>query len=83
MPYIRIIDEDEAEGALARQYEAARKRTGGRIYEIVKMHSHDPASLRASMQLYQATTTSPDAPLERVHREMIAVVVSRANDCFY
>lgn len=83
MAYVRVVQEHEAEGALERQYRAARARTGGRIYEIVKLHSLDPAALRASMQLYQATTTREDAPLERVHREMIAVVVSRANDCFY
>lgn len=83
MAYVRIIDEDEAEGALARQYKAARSRTSGRIYEIVKLHSLDPAALRASMQLYQAVTTASDAPLSRIERETIAVVVSRANDCFY
>lgn len=81
--YVRIIDEDEAEGALARQYRAAKGRTGGRIYEIVKLHSLDAAALRASMQLYQATTTAEGAPLSRMEREMVAVVVSRANDCFY
>ena len=82
MAYIRQISLKDAVGMLRRQYEAALKRAG-RIYQIVRLHSLDPQTLRASMQLYQSTTTRPDAPLSRAQREMIAVVVSRANDCFY
>jgi alkylhydroperoxidase family enzyme len=82
MAWIRIIDEDEAEGSLERQYRAARKRAG-KVFQILKVHSLDPPTLRASMALYMATTTSDSVPLSRVHREMIAVVVSRANECFY
>jgi alkylhydroperoxidase family enzyme len=35
------------------------------------------------MRLYVATTTSPRSPLPRWFRELIAVEVSRANDCSY
>ena len=82
MAYIKTVREDEATGSLAKQYEAARQRAGS-IAEIVKLHSLDPVSLKASMQLYMATTTRPRSPLSRVEREFIATVVSRANDCFY
>ncbi len=82
MPYIRTISLDEATGSLERQYRAALKRAD-RIYKIVELHSLDPAVLRSSMALYQATTTREPSPLPRTTREMIAVVVSRANDCFY
>ena len=82
MAYVRTVAEVFATGSLQRQYRAARSRAG-RIYEIVRIHSLDPAALRASMQLYQATTTRADSPLSRQEREMIAVVVSRANECFY
>lgn len=82
MAYVRTVAEEDATGSLQRQYRAARSRAG-RIYEIVRIHSLDPAALRASMQLYQATTTRADSPLSRQEREMIAVVVSRANECFY
>ena len=82
MAYIKTVPEDEATGPLARQYEASRGRSGG-VAGIVRLHSLDPQSLRASMQLYLSTTVRPDAPLSRMEREFIATVVSRANECFY
>jgi alkylhydroperoxidase family enzyme len=42
----------------------------------------NPAVLRASMQLYGAIMHGP-SPLSRRQREMLAVVVSRANGCVY
>tara|TARA_Y100000589_G_scaffold175293_1_gene166379 strand:+ start:397 stop:645 length:249 start_codon:yes stop_codon:yes gene_type:complete len=82
MAYIKTIAEDEATGALAKQYEAAQQRAES-VAEIIKLHSLDPVALKASMQLYMATTTRERSPLSRVEREFIATVVSRANDCFY
>lgn len=82
MAFIRTIPEDAATGSLQRQY-AARRKASGRVYRIVQLHSLDPGALRASMALYAHVTTRPDAPLGRLEREAIAVVVSRANDCFY
>ncbi len=82
MAYIKTVADEDATGILARQYEAARGRSGS-VAEIVRLHSLDPQSLRASMQLYLATTVRPDCPLGRMEREFIATVVSRANECFY
>ena len=82
MAYIKTIPEHQATGPLAKQYKAARNRADS-VAEIIKLHSLDPMALRASMQLYMATTTAPDNPLTRIEREFIATVVSRANDCFY
>jgi alkylhydroperoxidase family enzyme len=82
MAYIATVSDDEATGSLAKQYEAARGRAGS-VASIIRLHSLDPQSLRASMQLYMATTVRPDSPLGRMEREFIATVVSRANDCFY
>jgi len=82
MAWIRQVGDDEAEGALARHYRAALERAG-RIYGIVRLHSLDPELLGASMRLYRATTTRKDAPLTDPQRELIAVVTSKANDCFY
>ena len=81
MAWIETIDDTSAEGALARQY-AARKKAAGRVYRIVALHSLDPGALRASMRLYEEVMKA-DKTLSRIQREMIAVVVSRANDCFY
>jgi len=82
MAYIKTLSESEATGSLAKQYRGAVGRAGS-VAQIVKLHSLDPQSLRASMQLYMATTTREDNPLSRLEREFIATVVSRANDCFY
>ena len=82
MAYIKTVSDEEATGTLARQYEAARGRSGS-VAQIVRLHSLDPQSLRASMQLYLATTVRADSPLSRLEREFIATVVSRANECFY
>ena len=45
--------------------------------------SPQPEVLQASMGLYMATTTHPRSPLPRWFRELVAVQVSRLNDCFY
>ena len=82
MAWIQTVNDDEAQGRLARIYEAARKRAG-RVFGIVRLMSLDPSILQASMQIYLATTTSPKLPLPRWFRELVAVEVSRANDCFY
>jgi alkylhydroperoxidase family enzyme len=81
MAYIRLVAEDEAEGPLAQQYEAARGRAG-KVYNIVKTMSPNPRVLGASMRLYLEIMRGP-SPLSRTQREMLAVVVSAANDCFY
>ncbi len=49
----------------------------------VKLHSQHVPTLRASMNLYMATTTMEQNPLPPWTRELIATVVSRTNDCFY
>jgi alkylhydroperoxidase family enzyme len=82
MAWIQTISEDEAEGPLAKHYGAAVGRSG-QVANIVKLHSLHVPTLRASMNLYLATTTMEDNPLPRWTRELIATVVSRTNECFY
>jgi alkylhydroperoxidase family enzyme len=81
MAYIETVPPDEVDGRLASLYEAAVKRAG-RVYEILRIQSPNPAALEASMRLYTTVMHGP-SPLTRVEREAIAVAVSRANDCFY
>ena len=81
MAWIEQVDEDRAEGLLARIYEAARARAG-RVANIVKLQSTNPFALQSCMSLYM-TVMMRDSPLSRAQREMLAVVVSRANDCHY
>jgi alkylhydroperoxidase family enzyme len=49
---------------------------------IVRTMSLNPSVLDASMGLYVAAMHGA-SPLSRSQREMLAVVVSRANDCHY
>ena len=81
MPWIRIIDEDEADGLLSRIYEGAGRRAG-RVFNILKIQSQNPATLQGMIQLYQAASLA-DSPLTRAQKEMIAVVVSKTNNCHY
>jgi alkylhydroperoxidase family enzyme len=81
MRHLQHIDEAEATGALAREYDAAIARAG-KVFNIVKSMSLRPDVLRASMRLYREIMFAP-SELSRVERELLAVVVSVANDCHY
>lgn len=82
MAWIRDVPEGEATGTLKQIYDAAIQRAG-RVFNIVKAMSLNPEHLRASLNLYLATTTSLKGRLPRATREMIAVVVSQVNRCRY
>ena len=81
MPNLRLIEEGEATGALKAEYDAAIARVG-KVFNIVKAMSLNPETLRASMELYRAVMFGR-SELSRTERELLAVVVSRANDCHY
>ncbi len=81
MAYIEIIEPEAATGLLKSEYDEAIKRAG-KVFNILKVQSLNAKSLRASMQLYIAAMHSPSG-LSRAEREMLATVVSSANDCFY
>ena len=81
MPHLRLIDVDEATGQLQEEYEAAVGRAG-KVFNIVKAMSLRPDVLRRSIELYKGVMLEP-CSLSRQQRELLATVVSRANDCFY
>ena len=81
MPNLRLIDVGEATGDLKREYDAAMARAG-KVFNIVKAMCLRPAVLRRSMDLYKEIMFGP-SELSRAERELLAVVVSRANDCHY
>jgi uncharacterized peroxidase-related enzyme len=81
MPHIRLIEVDEATGALADEYAAALGRAG-KVFNIVKAMCLNPTVLNRSMELYKAIMFGP-SELSRAERELLAVVVSTANDCHY
>jgi uncharacterized peroxidase-related enzyme len=78
---LRLIEEGEATGALRAEYDAAIARAG-KVFNIVKAMSLSPETLRASMGLYRAIMFG-QSELSRAERELLAVVVSRTNDCHY
>ena len=79
--YIELIQEEEAEGALAKVYSEARSRAGG-VANIIKVMSRDAPALEASMSLYVNVMKAPNA-LSAARRELLAAVVSNVNDCYY
>ncbi len=81
MAWIRTIEPDEATGALRQEYAKAVKRAG-RVFNIIKLQGLNPGQLRNSINLYLSVMHAP-SPLSRAQREMLAVVVSAANQCHY
>jgi alkylhydroperoxidase family enzyme len=81
VPHIRLIEVDEATGDLAEEYTAAIGRAG-KVFNIVKAMCLNPRVLNRSMELYKAIMFGP-SELSRVERELLAVVVSNANECHY
>ena len=81
MAYLRLVEETEASGLLKEEYDAGIARAG-KVFNIVKAMSLRPEVLRRSMQLYREAMFG-ESGLSRIERELLAVVVSRANDCHY
>jgi alkylhydroperoxidase family enzyme len=81
VPYLTLIGVEEATGDLKREYDAAVERAG-KVFNIVQAMSLNPAVLRASLDLYKAIMFGP-SQLSRAECELLAVVVSCANDCHY
>jgi len=82
MAWIRTVDDVNAAGIVKEEYDAAIARAG-RVYNIVKLFSARPKSMRAFIELYKIVMHDPDCPLNRMQREMIATVVSKVNECHY
>ena len=81
MTHVRVIEVDEATGPLKEEYDAAVGRAG-KVFNIVKAMSLRPGVLRRSIELYKGVMFGPSG-LSRQERELLAVVVSRENDCHY
>ena len=81
MAHLQLTDPDDAEGILAEEYDAAVGRAG-KVFNIVRSMSLSPEALRASMGMYRAIMFGP-SPLSRQDRELLATVVSAANECYY
>lgn len=81
MPYIEQVPVPEARGFLKKLFDDALERAG-RVWHIVHVMSLNPRAMDASMKFYGAIMFGA-SPLTRWQREMLAVVTSKANHCFY
>jgi alkylhydroperoxidase family enzyme len=79
--HLRLINVEEATGLLKDEYDAAVGRAG-KVFNIVKSMSLRPGVLKRSMDLYKEIMFGRSG-LSRQERELLAVVVSRQNDCHY
>ncbi len=80
MPWIKMVEEADATGELAEMY--AQERSAWGVDHILKIHSLNPASLKAHALIYR-TLMYGRSGLSRTQREMIALVVSAINRCHY
>ena len=81
MAYIPYVPYEQAKGVLAESY----ARYGGpemAVDNIIRIHSLNPLSMEHHVQLYAHLMRGP-SDLTRIQREMIALTVSAANDCYY
>lgn len=81
MPFIKVINEDEASGDLKKVYQqigAAR----GKLSNIMKIHSLLPDTMIKHLDLYLSIMFSENN-LSREVKEILAVVVSKNNKCDY
>ena len=67
---------------LAALLDRARDPRSGALDHIMAVHALHPAGLEAHLGLYLAVMRGSDT-LPKVDRELLALVVSRANDCHY
>ena len=81
MPYIDVIQPNQATRDLKEIYDGLEK-SRGKIAEVHKIQSLNPKSIINHMDLYM-TIMFGKSPVKRVHREMMAVIVSVANQCEY
>jgi uncharacterized peroxidase-related enzyme len=81
MAYIPMLDDEDAPEDLRQMY-ARMTPPGTPLDNILRVHSLNPKSLQVHYDLYKVLMYGP-SDLSRAEREMIAVVVSRVNDCHY
>jgi alkylhydroperoxidase family enzyme len=80
---IRLVEDDEARGAVADVYSEWKKKTGRtEMPGILKCFSARPDFLRQVIE-FSDTVHFSEGHLSRRHKEMIATFVSALNHCPY
>jgi|FLOH01.1.fsa_nt_gi alkylhydroperoxidase family enzyme len=81
MAFIEQIEPDAAEGLLKKIFSDSIARAG-KVWNIVKISGINPRITRAHLGFYASIMKLNTSMTPRM-RETLAVVVSRANACFY
>lgn len=81
MAYIDVIEEAAAKSPLKDIYEEVIKKRG-KLSNVIRIQSLNPEAMTRHLDLYM-TIMYGESPLKRYQREMMAVVVSVANNCDY
>ena len=82
MPWIDAPHEDEWGPELSELRDEVIDPTHNRVDWIMRIHALDPGSMEAHNALYRQAMTGTKT-LRKVDREMVAIVVSKVNDCHY
>ena len=86
MAWIHRVSDDEIPpedpDRLRELYDRARDPATGQLDHILQIHSLHPDGLAAHFELYR-TVMAGTKSLRKVDREMIALHVSRLNECHY
>ncbi len=81
MPWIRVIEEETAEGKLKDVYDRV-KQNRGKLSNIMQIQSLMPEVMESHLQLYMDIMFNKSG-ISREEKELIAVIVSAINDCPY
>lgn len=81
MSWIRTIPEAQATGQLAQIYDETRAKCG-KVINLVRVQSLRPDTMGIGRSFYRHLMDGPGG-LSRLHRVLIATVVSKINGCLY
>ncbi len=81
MPWIKQINENDAEGKLKEVYNDLSQNRG-KVSNIMKIHSLDPETMQHHLDMYLSIMFN-NTSISREEKELIAVVVSALNNCAY
>ncbi len=81
MAWIKVIDENEAEGELKEAYDFIKQQRG-KFGNVLKLHSLNPKALRLGAD-FMWWLMRGESGVSTAQREMIATAVSAAANCRY
>ena len=77
-----MIDKKNAEGKLSKIYDNLFRSRKSKVANVLKVQSLNPELLEDHLNIYK-TIMFAKSNISRKQREMIATIVSDANDCHY